>query len=221
MSSESSGTADILGYWNGYYGRAVAGFVARPSQFAAFFVGEIDPGSMIIEFGCGNGRDSLFFAQAGFQTIGVDGSSAAVEGCAAAAGELGLGHARFLCSRVEDPALGGRIADLAGPSAPRALYARFLLHAITQDQEDALLATAAGLCRPGESLAVEFRTRRDEAQAKVTGAHYRRFIDPLHLIANAGRHGFATRYFVEGFGYAKYKADDAHVARCLFSRSPG
>ena len=126
-----------------------------------------------------------------------------------------------MCSRVEDPALGARVAELAGSAAPRALYARFLLHAVTQDQEDALLATAAGLCRPGEILAVEFRTRRDEAQAKVTGAHFRRFIDPLHLISNAGSRGFTTRYFVEGFGYAKYKADDAHVARCIFSRVQG
>jgi SAM-dependent methyltransferase len=219
MSSEPASAADILGYWNGYYGRAAAAFSPRPSQFAAFFAGEIEPGTLVVDIGCGNGRDSLFFAQAGFETIGVDGSSAAVEGCQAAARGAGLARARFLCSRVEDTALGGRVAELAGPAAPRALYARFLLHAITEAQEDALLATAAGLCRAGEILAVEFRTLRDVAQTKVTGAHYRRFIDPLHLIAAASRHGFATRYFVEGFGYAKYKADDAHVARCIFART--
>jgi hypothetical protein len=52
------------------------------------------------------------------------------------------------------------------------------------------LATAAGLCRPGEILAVEFRTLRDVAQAKVTGAHFRRFIDqvsPAELIRNLSR----------------------------------
>lgn len=67
-------------------------------------------------------------------------------------------------------------------------------------------------------MAAEFRTIRDAQQAKVTAEHYRRFVNPLVFMANANTAGFATDYFVEGFGYAKYKDDDAHVARCLMRK---
>ena len=56
-------------------------------------------------------------------------------------------------------------------------------------------------------------------QAKETAAHYRRFIDPLNFLTSALARGFELHYFVEGFGYAKYNSDDAHVARVILRRS--
>jgi hypothetical protein len=67
----------------------------------------------------------------------------------------------------------------------------------------------------------EYRTVRDVRQAKVTGQHYRRFIDPAAFQLRAAQHAFSVQYAVEGFGFAKYEQDDAYVARCLLVRDAG
>jgi SAM-dependent methyltransferase len=39
-----------------------------PSQFAVFVANEVAP-ARLLEVGCGNGRDSLFFSSAGFDVV--------------------------------------------------------------------------------------------------------------------------------------------------------
>lgn len=205
-------------YWNDFY-RAKAASFAAPSQFALFVLGETPQNSRMLDFGCGTGRDAIYFASQGRVVLGVDGAEAAVEHCRNLAGRNGL-RAKFLSSRIDAPNLASRIREELGgaPEGPVTLYARFFVHAINEEEEEAFLSLAAELCGEGDLLAAEFRTIRDAQQAKVTAEHYRRFVDPLRFMANASAKGFVSEYFVEGFGYAKYKDDDAHVARCLMRR---
>ena len=72
---------------------------------------------------------------------------------------------------------------------------------------------------PGDVLAVEYRTIRDQVGAKETETHFRRFVLPATFQARALERGFEVTYAVEGFGFAKYRHDDAYVARTLFRRS--
>ena len=116
---------------------------------------------------------------------------------------------------VEVGALADRLRDGEGP---KALYARFFIHAITDEEEQVLLDLAAAVTRPGDLLAVEYRTIRDQVGAKETEAHYRRFVLPATFQARALERGFEVTYAVEGFGFAKYRHDDAYVARTLFRR---
>jgi hypothetical protein len=53
---------------------------------------------------------------------------------------------------------------------------------------------------------------------KVTGTHFRRFVLPASFEARALGGGFEVVYNVEGFGFAKYRQDDAYVARTIFRR---
>lgn len=92
------------------------------------------------------------------------------------------------------------------------------MHAITDDEERAFLELAAELTSSGDILAVEYRTIRDSSGAKVTERHYRRFVTPATVQARALAAGFDVTYAVEGFGFAKYKQDDAYVARALFTK---
>lgn len=213
-----SGEATRGDYWNSFYRTKAASFAA-PSQFALFVLGETAPDGPMVDIGCGTGRDAIYFSSQGRAVLGVDASEAAVAHCRqlAAANDL---SARFLASKINASDLAERIrVELEGaPRGRLTVYARFFVHAINEDEEIAFLELASELCDKGGVLAVEFRTIRDAQQAKVTEAHYRRFVDPLAFMANASRAGFVPEYFVEGFGYAKYKDDDAHVARCMMSR---
>jgi SAM-dependent methyltransferase len=201
-------------YWDEYYAARATTRRPLPSQFATFVAGELERPHRVIELGCGNGRDSIFFASYGHQVTGVDGSEAAVQACSALAGALGE-SATFLQSAIDDPALADR---LSGSEGPHLLYARFFVHAITDAEEQRFLDLAAALTSPGDVLAVEYRTVRDQVGAKETGAHYRRFVLPATFQARALERGFEVTYAVEGFGFAKFRHDDAYVARTIFRR---
>jgi len=203
-------------YWDDYYGRRRAAAPARPvpSQFAAFVAGELAEPHDVVELGCGNGRDSVFLASLGHGVTGVDGSAVAVESCSSLAEALGAG-ARFLHAAIDDPELPGRIGD---PKGPRCVYARFFLHAITDAEEVRLLDLVAAITGPGDLFAVEYRTVRDQSGVKETGAHYRRFVVPSRFQSRTQERGFDVDYDVEGFGFAKYRHDDAYVARTIFRR---
>lgn len=203
-------------YWNEYYRQRADSKILIPSQFATFVAGElVDEYRCVVDVGCGNGRDSLFFARHGLKVVGVDAAVEAVDLCRRQADGL---DATFVCSDVADPMLVTRIRDAAGRDEPLLVYARFFLHAIDQDQEAVFLRAASELCEGGGCLALEFRTVRDRQLAKETAPHFRRYIDPLDVVTTALTFGFRLDYFVEGFGYAKYRKDDAHVARLLLRR---
>lgn len=200
-------------YWEQYYTSAE---LVRPvpSQFAAFVASELPGPQRLIEFGCGTGRDALFFATYGHQVVAVDASRAATEHGAALARELDE-KVDFIAADIDDPNLADMIPGASGPTT---VYARFFLHAITESEEQAFLETAAKLTQPGDLMALEYRTLRDQSGAKATGKHYRRFINPADFQFAATERGFHARYSVEGFGFAKYKQDDAYVARGIWER---
>lgn len=204
---------DRSSYWNSYYG-SVGAKLQLPSQFATFVAGEIGESARIVELGSGSGRDALFFATYGHHVIGVDQSVEAVALCSGLAQERGL-DASFVASPID----ASDLAEQIGTSERRTVvYARFFLHAVTDVEELALLRLAAAVTRPGDRLALEYRTDRDASGTKVTGAHYRRFVRPADFHAHAVTHGFGVDYEVQGFGFAKYKDDDAFVARDLLTR---
>jgi hypothetical protein len=103
----------------------------------------------------------------------------------------------------------------------KVIYSRFFLHAIDAHEEQAFFDFAFASMGSDDVLAVEFRTSQDAGRAKVTGAHYRRYVDASDLVQSvADRHAAQVLYFTEGTGFAKYKSDDAHVCRLVLARSP-
>ena len=49
-------------YWDLFYKTKVNKIkLNHPSQFAIFTIGEAENITSLVEFGCGNGRDALFF----------------------------------------------------------------------------------------------------------------------------------------------------------------
>jgi cyclopropane fatty-acyl-phospholipid synthase-like methyltransferase len=201
-------------YWDQYYSKLTDTARPLPSQFAVFVASELQTPHRVVEFGCGNGRDSLFFSSNGHRVIGVDASDPAINRCVRLAETLGE-TADFLTSSIDDRDLVGKIGTSEGPTA---IYARFFLHAVTEEEEQSFFRCANTLTEGGDIMAVEYRTVRDLSQAKTTVSHYRRFIDPVVFMLAAVDHGFHVRYAVEGFGYAKYMQDDAYVARCILVR---
>lgn len=207
------------GYWDSYYRQQRV--PELPSQFALFVANEVLTGELpepaaVLDIGCGNGRDTVFFARLGFAIGALDRSEAAIALC----GERlrrefgpGAAPARLHVGRADADGLEALATAFEGPLL---LYSRFFFHAIDDAAEAAVIdRVAAMLKRRGGALAVEYRTTEDALATKVTSAHYRRFIDPDAFAARIGAAGLAVQWRAEGRGMAKYRADDAHIARLI------
>lgn len=215
LQDKSASAAQKAEYWDEYYKQSVK--VGVPSQFAAFVAQEAPPNALILEIGCGSGRDSFFFARSGWQVLALDGSRSAIRACDDLKTNLGLDAVRFRRAEVDTFQFEEEIrCAVAGSEGLVFVYARFFIHAITDREEEKMLNVLAQNLRRGDKFAIEFRTSRDATGAKITADHYRRYVNPQDLFARAGRLGFSIEYAVEGYGYAKYKQDDAYVSRSIW-----
>lgn len=206
---------DRTHHWDTYY--SSDSVPLSPSQFAAFVHAEY-PDHAIVDIGCGSGRDSMFFLSQGHEVIGLDASSEAILTCSSKA--LDYSKNSFIVSNISDPALCATVID-ALVTAPKSivLYARFFLHAITPTEQEHFFAFCSRMRMYADVVvAVEFRTEHDRGLKKATTEHFRRYLNPSDVIATASLQKFHSLYYVEGFGFAKYRDDDAHVARIIFAQ---
>jgi len=145
-------------------------------------------GLSVISLGCGSGRDLLFFARQGLNCTGVDYCKAAVSRLR----KLRVENAEFICQDVAE--LNGQPYDVA--------YARFLLHSMPEEKEDALLSWCAAHCR---TLCIEARSDRGAVPDRD---HYRRLINSGALLAKLSRLGFTTLLFEERDGLSPVEGED-------------
>jgi SAM-dependent methyltransferase len=207
-------------YWNKYYGSNL--LLNIPSQFSVFVANEIAEAKVVIDIGCGNGRDTIFFSSLGICAIGVDESQAAINLCNDKIKDLKTKKINFICSDIEDSALYSKILFHLNSNKITGnilIYSRFFIHAVDENTELFLFELIIKLLdKYGGKVALEFRTDKDKNQPKETLTHYRRFINLVDFFTKLKRFQLTIDYFCEGIGFAKYKSDDAYVARFILSR---
>ena len=197
-------------YWNNFYKNKIN---MLPTQFAVFVANEYPEKNKVIDFGCGSGRDTLFLAKFYKKVIGIDASSEII-----ARNKKLKNFNKNITFLLNDLSNENVLVDLLnnelGQIENCIFYARFFIHAVDEDIENKLL-NLYKICRSNNLLALEFRTSKDENLKKQFGNHYRRFIDLNNLIDKVQNLKLRVKYLVEGQGYAKYKVDDAYVARLI------
>ena len=67
-------------YWNEYY-KSIASEELTPSKFAIDMAKHMEKGKHLLDLGCGNGRDSLFFLHKGMNVTGIDASDFSIKIC--------------------------------------------------------------------------------------------------------------------------------------------
>lgn len=205
-------------FWQNFYdGQLKDKTLLPPSQFAAFMAQELSPESSIVDVGCGNGRDTIFFSLLKFDVVGIDASEQGIAVARANADVLGFKQTQFHNSLACSDRLLAEITSRAGQDL--CIYGRFFLHAITQDEQDALLALLSDNLSVGHKLAFEYRTYEDENLLKIASPHYRRYQSAQQLDSQLNALGFDKVYGTQGQGLAKYQDEDAHVARGIYVRA--
>ena len=216
---------EIKDYWARFY---AYGHTILPSAFAATVAIELTEPRYIVDLGCGNGRDSVFFAELGHRVVGLDFSGKAIDDNERRVRQKKVDDVEFkqvdigapnalidVLTRIED----GAMQEKDARGARIVIYARFFFHAISEEEEDLVLAALSQCSRSGAMCFFEFRTERDAVGDKRFGSHYRRFINIDRFIEKVIAGGsFECFYQVEGQGMAKYFEEDPIVGRVFLRR---
>ncbi len=199
-------------YWNAFY--SVTALHRAPSQFAAFVANEYATDFQILDLGCGNGRDSWFFASLGHYVIGIDESKEAVE----AAKNVSQGYVQDIGFHQMDIVEAvSKIGELGFSAAlPIVAYARFVYHSLTESKSEAFLQSLSNAAKSHNlHIALEFRNSDDALLHKVHGDHFRRFESAGQFRDKCKSNKLRIIYESSGVGFAKYKFEDASVTRAL------
>jgi bifunctional enzyme CysN/CysC len=201
-------------YWDSYYQKRKAPI--SPSSFSLFCNENfLNKHCHILEFGCGNGRDSFYFSKS-HRITAIDESKVVVESNRARADQEGILSIDFLHGEF-----GTEITGL--PREVDAVYARFVIHAMTEEAETRALLESWRLLKNGGKLFLEFRTTQDSLMNKgeqLSGTeritdHYRRFVDFSKFCLKLAELGFVLEYSIEKQGLASFGNDDPVVGRIV------
>lgn len=207
-------------YWDAYY-RQRPEILNQCSPFATEMMkviyGQMAEGEAkyLLDLGCGNGRDSVFFAQNKLHVVGIDASGTAIEILEETYDEDA--YLEFVCDDfVTANVLFQREYDYC--------YSRFTLHAINEKQEEQLIGNVYKALKKNGLFMIEARTIHDriyglgeqvEKNAYRYNDHYRRFIEPAEIMRKMVRIGFTIVHSEEGSGFSKTETEDPVLLRLI------
>jgi len=212
-------------HWEDYYSKKKQNDVwtEYPSQFGAFCASEIKPKSRLLDFGCGNGRDSLFLSQIGHDVLACDYSKSAVDLVRTKGEAKELSIQSSVLNIYDTSSVQTMIKNHL--EAFDVIYSRFVMHAITLEGQDRFLRLAKKVLKADGKIFLEFRNSNDERANSGTilsddersDGHYRRFIKTSEFLDNAAELGWSVEYLAEGTGFAKFKNEDPNVTRIILA----
>ncbi len=202
-------------YWNDFY-RKNHGDLSSHTLFAEYIFDHwIRRQRTVLDCGCGNGRDSLYFGKKGLDVTGVDASKAAI-------GQIknDVLNCKFICG---DFVNGLNIYEQRYDIC----YSRFTIHAISLEQELALLRNVHTNLNRNGLFCIEVRSIHDELYGKgewagkdsfIYNGHYRRFIKMEELLIRLMDAGFGIKYAEENTGFAPFEDTDPYIIRVVACR---
>ena len=191
--------------------------ISEESPFSIFVNSKLGINQSILEIGCGNGRDSQFFAKNNHKVVGIDRSSEAIKNCLTNFSHLDI---EFLTGTIDDIlAIEKRTFN--------AIYSRFVIHAMPLEEEIQLLDKSYELLADNGMLFIECRSVNDKmfmagevlSSTERIHGHYRRFIVLDDFQERLEVAGFTILYKVEGNGLAIHKHEDPTVIRIIAQKS--
>jgi cyclopropane fatty-acyl-phospholipid synthase-like methyltransferase len=192
-------------YWDKFY--AANKLVHEPSSFAQYAeVKFLDHGKTLLELGCGNGRDSIFFAEKGKVVSALDLSLETINNLSS----MNVKNAYFFHQDF---------SQLTNFSDIDYVYSRFTMHSVDEETERLVFEQLPKVLKKGGLFLMEARSLKDEFLEKTYGKnHFRRYLDYEKTIKKMERKGFSILEKCEGQGLAPYKKEDPFLIRVVAER---
>ena len=195
-------------YWEKFY-KNIRKKRLPQSRFANFVLKRINRNCTLLDFGCGDGRDTFFFSKYLKKSIGIDSCKYIIK-------ENNLIKNKkifFLNYNIKNKNLYPNLKKLIYNKSNNIVYARFFLHSLTNTEIKFFFLIAKKIIKKNGRIFVEYRTEKDKKNKKIFKNHYRNFINPKNLENILIKLNLKSIFFKEGKGMAKYKNEDAFVAR--------
>ncbi len=202
-------------YWNEYYSKNRQN--KQPSLFAQHifenYVG--DGKTTLIELGCGNGRDSIYFAKNGINVFAVDQAHE----------EINFLENRF--SSINNLEFkSGDFTNLKDDRKYEIVYSRFTLHSINSTEQNRVLSWAYDKLNKNGLFCVEVRGQKNNLYQKgepvandpdafIHDNHYRRFLEFNAFCNELLEVGFTLEYSKEAKGFAPFNHTDETFIRVI------
>jgi tellurite methyltransferase len=203
-------------YWNKFYKKVKFSNI-KPSTFSKFcyfkFIKKTKKKS-ILDIGCGNGRDSVFFYNKGLKVIGIDKSDVVIK----------INQSRF----PKNKNLLFYKKDISKSKLKKIgkfdfIYLRFFLHAINFKSQLKLFKNIQTIKNKDALLMLEFRTDKDPlinqgkkiSKNETFTDHYRRFISVESVLKYFKSSSFRPVYIIEKRGLSKVKKDNPVLCRLI------
>ena len=205
-------------YWKEIYAKQSEG--EQPSLFAQYIVDNYQiQNKSIIELGCGNGRDAIFFANANA------GKVTAIDQCD---NIIELLHHKF--QKITNLEFKGMdFTCLDNNIKYDMVYSRFTLHSISKEQENKVLHWAYINLNNAGKLCIEVRGQKNEIykmgepvsnepDAFILNNHYRRFVNFESLCKALQSIGFNIDFAAEQKGFAPFNGQNETYIRVIASK---
>ena len=198
---------EIKEYWEDFY-KSNPDLIS-PSSFSKFVFDHLnlkDSNYSVVDIGCGNGRDSLYFTNNNLKVTSVDNFDNL---------EMTSILSNYIKLDIKDFNIS---ADL--------FYARFFLHAIDEDRLDGLLENISNLMSNTSHFAFETRSTKGITveEKEVTNfkssmgeKHFRMLYSKPYMENKLSKY-FNIDYLVEENNVAKHKSDNPYVLRGIISK---
>lgn len=205
----------LINYWNNFYKEKKK---FKESSFARFVIKKIRAKKQkdrLIDIGCGNGRDSIFFNKKRFKVTAIDISKKAIKKNSLYENE----DLNFINFDIEKNTMDKKFDFI---------YCRFFLHTINNYGENKLLNLIKKIKKKQTLIFFEFRNIKDEIFKKkkklkhneiveFEKGHYRRIIDPKIFIKKFERTiGCKYIYLKSSKNLSIYKKDNPNLSRIIF-----
>jgi tellurite methyltransferase len=203
-------------YWTKFYSNNIDNKeILEPTSFAKFLINEeyIVNQNNLIELGCGNGRDTIYFSEQGVHVTAIDQCENTTKQLNTIA-NINSYHADF--TRL-----------IQSKNNYDVVYSRFTLHSITDEDEKRTLGWIHNNLNKDGLLCIEARTLQDPicgmgqdmgSNVWFYNEHHRRFIDAGEFVKKLESFGFKIILSEEKNGFAKMGLDNDPVVLRVIAR---
>jgi tellurite methyltransferase len=197
-------------YWNSFYNSTTT--VQEPSDFATFVLKEIKKTyGLLLDIGCGNGRDTFFFLKNDIKAVGCDQSSSIIKK---------NNKLKKVFSQVDFCKKGVNLKKNIN-----FFYARFFLHSISLKEEEVFFNNIKKNTFFSCQIYLEFRTDKDPLMLRGKYLskherftdHYRRFINVDSFKKRVKKKNFKILFLKTSNKFAIFKNDKPDICRVILS----
>ena len=199
-------------YWQRFYkNKKFNKEINFPSQFSIFTLSQKQKNKVLIEFGCGNGRDASYMCKYYDKIYAFDISERAIKN-----NKNKFKKLKNLNFSVCDVTKNFNSINLK--KLKKNIYARFFLHTLNDTEIKMFVKLVSKILNKNEKIFLEYRTHLDKNKKKIFKNHYRNFLNPIKIINIFKKEKMKNIYSINGYGLAIFNDEDPHVSRQIFEK---